>query len=523
MNQSPKVQNMVADYNKQQDIYSLVKSRRQHTTVAPSSSTASAIAGSTPYPSHRPGASLALKLKTTARPLPPSSPDTMDIHMTDDGDDTFTTDKKAQHKKSASSPRKFPSIRTTPSPVFKKSSPHYKIFIELCKKKGWEQTLPRTQDDADLEQFLIVTGYTRAQVTRKFNEYAKFVWYERSGMKTERQRLVEVAKLTGTIHALPPPISLKKLIPKPRKNNPSLMTGGIVKKKKTSIKKQKKSPKNQKPSNKQKGLSACLQTTPTVVPTVAPHVAILPAPPLRHCSSLGDWPLSDISYNSDTNQGMPPLPTTPVRRHCSTFSEKSPLRTRQVFEVHSTPVVQTTTVTLNRHPSLALYPPSLTRIQTKEMEMMLKGRLLSCPSGPSAPSLQVTEFTSEKQQLGPFNATMQQQAMRMVNMNMVRNMNMNMAEASLAHQQFRPPMTSLPLMQGYLGASGYCSGDNNVLESFTHESSMANSFAMFGDQTSVQASNSLSQPRPKRDSVVDSARLAADTATDQSSSGGCAK
>jgi len=78
-------------------------------------------------------------------------------------------------------------------------------------------------------------------------------------------------------------------------------------------------------------------------------------------------------------------------------------------------------------------------------------------------------------------------------------------------------------MQGYLGASGYCSGDNNVLESFTHESSMANSFAMFGDQTSVQASNSLSQPRPKRDSVVDSARLAADTATDQSSSGGCAK
>jgi hypothetical protein len=52
---------------------------------------------------------------------------------------------------------------------FNKKSLEYRVFVEMCKEKGWE-TLPRKGQDADLDEFMRLHEFNRNQVQRKFKE-----------------------------------------------------------------------------------------------------------------------------------------------------------------------------------------------------------------------------------------------------------------------------------------------------------------------------------------------------------------
>jgi len=56
------------------------------------------------------------------------------------------------------------------SVMFRKHSAEYQELVNLCTRKGWLEKLPRVSKDADLALFLKKTGFTRAQVLRKFKE-----------------------------------------------------------------------------------------------------------------------------------------------------------------------------------------------------------------------------------------------------------------------------------------------------------------------------------------------------------------
>ena len=262
--------------------------------------------------------------------------------------------------------------------IFKKESPHYRAFINMCKLKGWTEKLPLAKRDPDLADFLNVTGFSRAQVNRKFNEYVNSLWYEESGMKQERERMMKEALQGGNLQQMRP-VEAKKL---------------KARIKRAQIKKEK----------QRTGIAAekDLQDNLTVAQFPPVHPTF---------SGLQGWQqqqqqLSSTNYDSTTTLSIPP-PASPTKRTFSTFSEKSPLRTRQFYDVHSNlaPVAQTDhTLRLDRHPSwgrsstMTLQPPSLMRIQTAEVDEMLKGSILAHPPVDPPPPAQVWDWPQQQQQ-----------------------------------------------------------------------------------------------------------------------------
>ncbi|CAB9506844.1 expressed unknown protein [Seminavis robusta] len=63
--------------------------------------------------------------------------------------------------------------------IFKKKTPEYLAFVELCYQRGWfHSTLPRSSGpraDRDLVAFLAATGFSREQIIRKYREFQRYM------------------------------------------------------------------------------------------------------------------------------------------------------------------------------------------------------------------------------------------------------------------------------------------------------------------------------------------------------------
>lgn len=60
--------------------------------------------------------------------------------------------------------------------VFSKDSAEYREFLEIVTKNDWTERLPTTKNASDLKAFMEKTGFSRAQIVRKFNELQRWRW-----------------------------------------------------------------------------------------------------------------------------------------------------------------------------------------------------------------------------------------------------------------------------------------------------------------------------------------------------------
>lgn len=233
--------------------------------------------------------------------------------------------------------------------IFTKSSPDFQEFLELIKRKGWRHKLPSTKKDEDLSSFMEMTGYTRAQVTRKFNEYVRALdWTEAQTKKMSKEPSLNEQHAKITALSL---VDVKDECPE-EEQNPGEQLGPIKK--------------EQPEADVAEDRTGLFKSLPKQSKPFS-------------SSPLGKndvWSEDTSSKKQKLHHEFPLIPSPPQALRQISSSALSPLRTKKFHEI-APPSYRVTLMEPVDSP--LLNPPELMRIQTAEAEQLLKGQLMQDP------------------------------------------------------------------------------------------------------------------------------------------------
>lgn len=236
-----------------------------------------------------------------------------------------------------------PPVNKGGNPIFRKKSPHYQAFIDMCNAKGWTDHLPMSKHDPDLQKFCELTGYDRSQVNRKFNEYRKSQW--ESTKEKQRRRKLQLKKKAE--------LAIKEQQERDKHKKKEELADAVMEVYRNideHMEKEEKEPHIETPgtakrtrsnggrqgseSNKQQRSDIALDETILMKDT--PLVAQVPPLPLPE--EFEKWQqqqsLQRPSLETESSLPLPPPPlASPVEATSSTFSDKSLLRTLQFHDI----------------------------------------------------------------------------------------------------------------------------------------------------------------------------------------------
>jgi hypothetical protein len=265
-------------------------------------------------------------------------------------------------------------------PVFRKQSPFYREFIAMCRRRNWTEKLPSAKQDDELNAFMKKTGFSRAQVIRKFNEYQRSLWWD------HKAALGAVVKdpsdESGTVQTIAPAASG--------------MEAASGRDPATPTRNQDASPSSEPEENKQKTSRRKAETTVPALPEVPVKqeptvVAQLPPLELGHIDSL-DYPHHKDPGSNFNLAGSPYLPRAVLnppmipRRHNS--DRLSPLRNNGagMFPLQGA----------SPNPP----PTRFVRFQTAEVEQLLNSDLMLDPTYDAPPQEQQQQQQQQQEPYG---------------------------------------------------------------------------------------------------------------------------
>jgi len=287
--------------------------------------------------------------------------------------------------KEKSSARSNDDSRSKPH-IFQRTSPHYKTLIALIERKGWcnseDAKLPKVNHDKELDGFMAMTGFSRQQVQRKFSEYLRHVLMKRQELlgegneekssnknKNMNNKRVVHDDDNGSDKAR---ASIKEIATRlhvPKRNNKTKTKGDDSKEN----------------NNNTTVVLNNGPTLPSLPPINLESLGLLVSPDQKKQHSSSSSSSANSKNMARTDLGAL-LATSPIKLKSgskSAFPEDSPRVTtpRKSSAIHNpSPRPRTYATTLHRHLSWSTHPlsppppPTFSRIQTMELENMLKGK-----------------------------------------------------------------------------------------------------------------------------------------------------
>ena len=264
--------------------------------------------------------------------------------------------------------------------TFTRDSPEYFEFISMVAKNEWNEKLPSTKKSKELSDFMEKHQFTRAQLSRKFNELQR--WWAAQIKKGSLDSKPEQAVGDGAKDELPEKSLVEASLNDVRPTNNGAKTGPLVSN-------------NFKESEKRNGT----KTDPPVSKNTKESENHLKdaATTEGDCDENDDWnvpeksrafflpPLSAPELTPHTSRDMSAIPGPPSGGLSKQYSSSafSPLRSKPFHDI----APRGYHVSLMDPQSAPVpIPPELTRIQTGEVDQLLKGQLMQDPDSEESSS-----------------------------------------------------------------------------------------------------------------------------------------